>query len=625
MLANGLHYSSMEQPYLPNFGLHALFAPQGLSDVAFGSTTSIWHWTTNTNGEQVQVQIEVDNVTFYYENEEEEDDEVDAGLRIVVFGEDDVATPARTSGDENKARLPGWTEALCEELECSQYLSFVPTFDTPRHSMISNGLYALAVEQVLNETEQNNNSPGKDYSFQPENYPVIWTLPDLDKQINAFLTTKKPRTPPTETLWVFTFGAWDIWSLASMPLDISKPLIGPLTDHIFGRIERLYQSALDEQSVAWSDIYSDLRRSNSSATNATAGNDGELKAQTDAVRNGTGMFRVLVPNLFDPSLTPGWRNMRPTLSEVHSKAEQMRNAAALTIEWNMQLRNKMEAWVRTPDPEPEVLGLGEAPSEEEAADGAQNPAQPGSEVKFDQGVAIPPPNDSLPVPARKGVNPVIGGQNHVTPAQSTHRRQRRRRDGETSEAATVAQEAEPAAGGPAPRRQYPLRDGIIYDMPEYLMDVIVDRQFRNAGIEDAKGTGKKPTNQGFLEVWLPCIDETPAAEDVDVDVDSGEDDRSDTAYERRRSAPNIQGRTINQHRSHNTTSSGSVNVASESEGETSMMCEAPHEHLFYTPFTVSSRAIAEIAHQAADMVRRNETVRARWKTLRLPGLHGLGS
>ena len=40
-------------------------------------------------------------------------------------------------------------------------------------------------------------------------------------------------------------------------------------------------------------------------------------------------FRILVPTLFDPSLTPGWHSGRPDIPAIHSKAEQMRNAATL--------------------------------------------------------------------------------------------------------------------------------------------------------------------------------------------------------------------------------------------------------------------------------------------------------
>ncbi len=49
-------------------------------------------------------------------------------------------------------------------------------------------------------------------------------------------------------------------------------------------------------------------------------------------------------------------------------------------------------------------------------------------------------------------------------------------------------------------------------------------------------------------------------------------------------------------------------------------CLAPQDHLFYTSFTVSERAIAEIAQLAAGLVRNNETVRAHWARINLPPL-----
>lgn len=47
------------------------------------------------------------------------------GLRVVVFGEDDVATPAWTQG-EKEMRSPGWTELMCREVSLFSLHAFPP-------------------------------------------------------------------------------------------------------------------------------------------------------------------------------------------------------------------------------------------------------------------------------------------------------------------------------------------------------------------------------------------------------------------------------------------------------------------------------------------------------------------
>ncbi len=85
--------------------------PQGLSDAAFGSlssgyTYSFWEWSDedryrhDTAGE----------ATFKGDVYSEVD-----GLRLVVFGEDDIATPTRSQEGDN-SESPSWTQVLCREV-----------------------------------------------------------------------------------------------------------------------------------------------------------------------------------------------------------------------------------------------------------------------------------------------------------------------------------------------------------------------------------------------------------------------------------------------------------------------------------------------------------------------------
>ncbi|KAK4214216.1 hypothetical protein QBC37DRAFT_284310 [Rhypophila decipiens] len=249
------------------------------------------------------------------------------GLRIVVFGEDDLASPSR-SRNYRATRRPSWTELLCHVLRCTSYLSFTQDFDISSYPVVSQELHNAAIKILLDESAKETaggDSPGKDYSFYPDMFPIDRNRPDLARQVQSFLAMNKPKITPSDTLWVFTLGTWDVWSLASMPTSISRPLVSLLTTHIFNQVELLYRSSTDKDSVA----FSDQRANNTSPK---------------------GNFRILIPTLFDPSITPGWVRSRPKLPEVHSKAEQLRNAAYLTDEWNDQILTKLEEWVSKPDP-----------------------------------------------------------------------------------------------------------------------------------------------------------------------------------------------------------------------------------------------------------------------------------
>lgn len=225
-----------------------------------------------------------------------------------------------------------------DQLNCTSYLSFTEDFDVSSYSVVSQELHSAAVRLLLEESSKETTGggkPGKDYSFYPANFFIDRGRPDLARQIQSFLAMDKPRHPPSETLWVFTLGAWDVWSLASMPTSISKPVVGLLTNHIFEQVELLYRSSLHKTSVAFSGL----------DTNVTSG--GEIPFEGQPGKRGT--FRILIPTLFDPSLTPGWARSRPELPEAHSNAEQLRNSVYLTEEWNDQLLTKLEKWISQPN------------------------------------------------------------------------------------------------------------------------------------------------------------------------------------------------------------------------------------------------------------------------------------
>lgn len=203
--------------------------------------------------------------------------------------------------------------------------------------MVPQDLHNAAIKLLLDNSAKEvtgGGKPGKDYSFYPEKFPIDRSRPDLARQVQAFLALEKAQTPPSDTLWVFTLGAWDVWSLASMPASISKPLVGLLASRIFEQIDVLYRSSLHKESVAFSDL----------DANATGEDIVTSGGKNGKRRN----FQILIPTLFDPSLTPGWAQSRPELPEVHSKAEQLRNSVHLTEEWNDQILKKLEEWISEP-------------------------------------------------------------------------------------------------------------------------------------------------------------------------------------------------------------------------------------------------------------------------------------
>lgn len=414
----------------------------------------------------------------------------------------------------------------------------MPTFEGEGRSLTSNTLYAASIDETLNETAHST-SPAQNYTFLPAKYPVAWDLPDLSDQVSEFLSMEKPEDVPGETLWVFSFGTWDIWSLSTMPRSISTRMIDLIVAHIFHEIERLYRSSLDENSIAWSNSSllpaTEKRNVESSGVNtlpegfnATAVLD-SVEAEKGEGNGGSGgraahqppRFRILMPKLLDMTLTPGWRTGRPELPHLHTKVEQLRNAVALTDHWNGYLHKSLEDWVDTPGPK----------------DGDE--------------------------------------------------------DSETGE-----------------YRQPPQRDAIAYDLPSYLTEMVVEGQLHAVGLTDSRGVGTKPTNQTFREVWTPCIRDISSSEDdslMGITVSRVNTSMDATDSETKRSSPpsSIRRRVDGPDTTDN-------NGESTEAAETQMqVCDSPHDHLFSTAFALSQRAIADIAAEAAAMVRRNDSLRAR--------------
>lgn len=428
----------------------------------------------------------------------------------------------------------------------------MPDLEPPRQSLVSNSLYASILDRVANQTVSDD-SPGLELSFLPDLFPVRWQVSDLRGQVNDFLSMAPPKKPPRETLWVFSFGMWDVWSMAAFPRRDALLMVDVLAADVFSSVERLYQASLDPQSIAYSETIPDTTAA------------GRARNDTDAALHYRDSFKILAPTLFDPSLTPAWQLDRPDLPSVHSKSEQMRNAAALTHKWNMAIQNYMDIWVRTP-------------REEVVSDSADF-----DDIVDDESLAA---ILNIPASRKRALNWSKSNPPLEVPEGSVK-----------DNVNTI-----------------PQRDAVLYDLPQYLLDVIIDRQFREAGISDQVGFGNMPVQHSFLDVAVPCVHDSSILEPESYltekeDGDSGDEEMLLTTIIAEEESPAV---TKTMH-------AGRSTVATrhrERDGLT--MCVEPDEHLFYTGSTLGQRAIREIGRQVAAMLQNNDTVRASWSSTGKP-------
>ncbi|OHW91899.1 hypothetical protein CSPAE12_09497 [Colletotrichum incanum] len=371
------------------------------------------------------------------------------GVRVVAFGSPDIATPSTGKGAKGK----GWSEMLCEELRCSAHQSFIPLTSLPAQAMTSTEHYRSTIEKVTSELEQSK-APGYNYDFLLEQFPLSDAIADLKSQIDDFLAQPQPQDLPRETVWVFTFGTWDVWTLASLPRELGQGIVDAAVAALFAQVERVYQASLDAESVAFSDFWAYQDASLIEKLNTVDKGEGDVDPRE--VEN----FRVIVPQLFDVSLTPGWHAQRPAPPSPHTKAEQMTNAAHLTTRWNSEVKGRMEAWMHTADPQPK--------DDEERGKFGYVPTSQGNAARLRfaraEGLSAPAEGEALRVP-------------------------------------------------------FPRRVGAQVDAVSFVREAIIENQMRAHGLTDMTGRGNRTDgeqgNVFFAETWIPCIwaktSETPEA------------------------------------------------------------------------------------------------------------------
>ncbi|CAJ2510923.1 Uu.00g065480.m01.CDS01 [Anthostomella pinea] len=242
-------------------------------------------------------------------------------------------------------------------------------------------------------------------------------------------------------------------------------------------------------------------------------------------------FRILIPRFFDISLAPGFEAHRPEPPHPHTRAEQMRNAAFLTQFWDAIIVDLVDEWLDLPDPETWT------------------------------------DDDVVDIDV---VNAVVAKRGETITAVER---------GGNSEGLLI----------PLPRRE-----AMTYDMSRYLRELMVDRQLRDADLVDHNGLGTRPVDEGFAEVWQPCVQGEFALTNTDSVADG-----SDTAQK---------GELMDKE----------ISAIDEE------LCAESREHLFWTGFTVNQRAINEIGKRAAAQFLRAARADAEWamkSQLRLPPMH----
>lgn len=145
-------------------------------------------------------------------------------------------------------------------------------------------------------------------------------LPDLGAQIQSYITENPPSKKPMDTIFVVSLGFWDVYNFASLDFDIAINATDASVEELFYQLDVLY-SHHAKSYPAHTIIKAD------NTTNPP-------------------LFPVIIPNLLDPSLVPGWISHRPLPIRPSSIAEQQKNAMYLTNRWNFAMENKMISWMK---------------------------------------------------------------------------------------------------------------------------------------------------------------------------------------------------------------------------------------------------------------------------------------
>ncbi|CAL3968474.1 hypothetical protein PZA11_004052 [Diplocarpon coronariae] len=405
-------------------------------------------------------------------------------VRVVVFG--DSWGASHKEGREGRGK--SWVENMCDELNTTSFTSLAasqPSHDfpslPPTGVYTSHSIHAYAIAHTRHLPSEN----------------TTYTLPDLATQIQTFKNIPLPATQPNDTVFVLSLGFWDVYDFARLDYAMGVNATDYSVAEVFRQLDVLYE------------YFSETLYPVSAAEGeeVKAEEDGAPKADRKAARKylqgGTmrPKFRVIIPRLFDPTLTPGWLSHRPAPLSPSSVAEQQKNAVYLTERWNQGLENGMGRWTRG-----EVVRVG-----------ADLKAEQTMKNKVEGKPLVPPESFQPP----QGVADRKNEARPFLPLLSTQE------SGETSDGAD-------ADGGDI----LPQKDVYYHDTPNLLLSLIVAHQLLNptslhpSTSHSLESKPRASTNSDldpqisspFSSVFQPCKHDLQLGQNEIEDVDGLRDE-----------------------------------------------------------------------------------------------------
>ncbi|KAH7399922.1 hypothetical protein BKA64DRAFT_707606 [Cadophora sp. MPI-SDFR-AT-0126] len=416
--------------------------------------------SVGTRLQKITLGTAIDNYSSLWSwSEDESNGEEDAGggTRLVVFGDSWVDDTLENQDAKGKS----WPEVMCERINCTSRLNFAASQPAsewpalpPTGVKTSNKIHAWAVENTRYLPHEDTN----------------YTLPDLSAQVQSYLSLPAPKQAPKETIFVLSFGFWDIYDFARLDYAMAMNVTDRSIDEIFNQLDILYNhfdTTLYPVEV-----------------NATS----------------RPRFNIIIPRLFDPTLTPGWASHRPAPLSPSSVAEQQKNAVYLTERWNQMLENSMGSWMNSlSDPETDDESILESDEDEEPI-----PLEPSEPFQ--------PPN----VPSHSEEQ----ARTDVRQARTLYKPAPKPNPDANSKIESFASRQKAAllaTSTSTTTALLPVKDIFYYDTPKFLLDIIVEHALEVAGLIDASGLGAGESS--FISVALPCVREVQEGENVDGMVD----------------------------------------------------------------------------------------------------------
>ncbi|PQE27906.1 Esterase SGNH hydrolase-type protein [Rutstroemia sp. NJR-2017a BBW] len=377
-----------------------------------------------------------------------DDDDEEGGVRLVVFGDSWVDDTIEEYAD---GKGKSWTEVLCEELQCVSHINMAASQPSsaypsspPTGALTSNEIHLLAVQGSA--------------QYQSESKSADAMLPDFKAQVQSFIALPPPTKKVTETIFILSFGTWDVWHLAGLDPSKAQAATDAAVEEMFFQLDNLYahyRGTLESTHVI------------------------EKPAENENRSVSHPQFRVVIPKLFDPTLLPGWLSQRPVPLKPSSVAEQQKNAVHLLGKWELAVENKFRPWFATA---PEALSV-KAWTELAESVEVSNDNEEG--------------NDE-------------GGENAAPEGQQQEQNQNENQEQQTKSKRNKTPTT-PSADTNATPLPPPLKDVFYYDLQKYLLDLILEHQLEDAGISDASGLGTKESP--FISVYDACLRERGDDED----------------------------------------------------------------------------------------------------------------